>query len=129
LRLLSFMNLLGDFQKLCPLLTVISSIMYYLSEMSQGSQGEIEVALNDKRTEDYVPPPPPSYVAFSGGTTLGTSNATGGDSGAWVIKEDDKDLVSVNATGVTVDESQPNSVLQVKTLDGKRLRIRYPLIF
>jgi hypothetical protein len=93
------------------------------TEMSQGSQGEIEVALNDKRAEDYTPPPPPSYVAFSGGSTLGTAKGSG-SGGAWVASPDDQALASAAAAGVIVNESQPNSVLQVKTLDGKRLRIR-----
>jgi hypothetical protein len=46
-------------------------ITFLFPEMSQGATGDIEVSLNDKRAEDYVPPPPPSYVAFSSGTTLG----------------------------------------------------------
>ena len=43
--------------------------------MSQGATADIEVSLNDKRTEDYVAPPPPAYVAFSKGMALGSSSA------------------------------------------------------
>jgi hypothetical protein len=50
--------------------------LFSVSEMSQGLSGDIEVSLNDKRAEDYVPPPPPSYVAFSNGTTLGSSSGS-----------------------------------------------------
>ena len=29
-------------------------------------KGELSVSLSDKTEEDYVPPPPPAYVEFSG---------------------------------------------------------------
>lgn len=33
---------------------------------------DVEIGLVDKRQEDYVPPPPPAYTAFSGeGQTMG----------------------------------------------------------
>ena len=47
--------------------------------MSQGATGDIEVSLNDKRQEDFVPPPPPAYIAFSKGNTLGGSSASAGE--------------------------------------------------
>lgn len=28
--------------------------------------GELSVSINDKTEEEYVPPPPPAYVEFSG---------------------------------------------------------------
>ena len=41
---------------------------------------DIGVSLTDKRKEDYVPPPPPKYISFSGeGTSMGGGvQATGG---------------------------------------------------
>jgi len=88
------------------------------AEMSQGATGDIEVSLNDKRAEDYVPPPPPSYVAFSSGTTLGSSSGSSSGEKVWVASPEDGD------SAIPVDESEPNSTLQVKTYDGKRLRIK-----
>jgi hypothetical protein len=37
----------------------------------------------------------------------------------WVASPED------GGSAIPVDESQPNSTLQVKTYDGKRLRIKY----
>ena len=89
------------------------------AELSQGHPGDLDVALDDKRGEDYVPPPPPAYVAFSSGTALGSSSSS---SEAWVANADILSTVSENDW--KLDESQPNSTLQVRTLDGKRLKIR-----
>ena len=89
------------------------------AELSQGHPGDLDVALDDKRGEDYVPPPPPAYVAFSSGTALGSSSSS---SEAWVANADILSTVSDNDW--KLDESQPNSTLQVRTLDGKRLKIR-----
>ena len=37
------------------------------------------IALEDKRQEKFIPPPPPAYVAFSGtGQSLGGVQGTGG---------------------------------------------------
>ena len=34
----------------------------------------VSVGLEDKRTQNYVPPPPPKYISFSGsGTTMGAA--------------------------------------------------------
>ena len=57
-----------------PLSFLPSTVIFFL-EMSQGATADIEVSLNDKRTEDYVAPPPPAYVAFSKGNALGSSSA------------------------------------------------------
>lgn len=85
-------------------------------ELQGGSNEDLDVALNDKREEDYVAPPPPSYVAFSRGTTLGST----AESQAWVANPEDSEL----STAPTVDDSKPTCTLQVKTLDGKRLKIK-----
>lgn len=85
--------------------------------MSRGATDDIEVSLNDKRQEDYVAPPPPAYVAFSKGTTLGGSSAAG-SSGAWVSTPDG------SSNCVKVDDSQPSSTLQIRTPDGKRILVK-----
>ena len=72
------------------------------------------------RTSLYAqPPPPPAYVAFSKGTTLGTSSSS---DGAWVATAEA--VAAVAASEWEVNEGAPSSTLQVKTLDGKRLKIR-----
>lgn len=67
-------------------------------------------------------PPPPAYIAFSGeGATLGGSGAASGASGgAFVFTE--SALSGVQAP--TVDESAPTTTLQVKTVQGKKIKIR-----
>lgn len=44
----------------------------------QGHLDQLDVHLSDKRSEIYTPPPAPAYVAFSGGSTLGSVNTTTG---------------------------------------------------
>ena len=60
------------------------------------------VGLNDKREEDYVPPPPPKYISFSGdGAKMGEEiKSVGG-------------AVDTAATGgkPVVDESKPKTVI------------------
>lgn len=86
--------------------------------MSLGASDDMEVSLNDKRSEDYIAPPPPAYVAFSKGTALGSSSSASGTGGAWVSSPDDAPAPAV------VDESKPNSTLQIRTYDGKRLLVK-----
>ena len=75
---------------------------------------EIDVVLNDKREEDYVPP---AYVAFSGGATLGASSS----SSERVIFTDSM-LTGLGA--VIVDDSKPTTTLQIKTQSGQKLRVK-----
>ena len=78
------------------------------------------MALNDKRSEDYVPPPAPAYIAFSGtAATLGGSASAAG-SGAAVFTEEMLSGVQVPA----VDESAPVTTLQIKTVQGKKIKIK-----
>lgn len=70
----------------------------------------------DKQGEDWVKP---AYVAFSNGNTLGAA----------AVSEDsfilDPDMVSTfPATPDPVDEAQPHTTVQVRTLTGQRLKIR-----
>ena len=73
--------------------------------------GILDVALADKRGETYVPP---AYVAFSGGATLGTSAPVSGDA---VFTDDGTRPPRLN-------ESEPSTTVQVKTSDGKKLRLK-----
>ncbi|KAJ1401943.1 hypothetical protein B484DRAFT_234827, partial [Ochromonadaceae sp. CCMP2298] len=77
---------------------------------------DLDVNLVDSRTTDYVVPPPPAYVAFSGGATLGASAA----SEAFVFSPE----VLSGVQAPAVDEAQPSTTLQVKTTSGKKIRIK-----
>lgn len=87
----------------------------------RGQHGQpVEVALNDKRGEDYVAPPPPAYIPFSGtGATLGAASSSAG-SGAFVFTSQLLSAVTVPS----LDESAPITTLQVKTANGKKVKIR-----
>jgi len=74
-------------------------------------------SLVDKRDTDYVPPPPPAYVAFSSGTALGASNSNS----AFIITPE---IIASNNVAPVVIDSEPNTTLQFRTIDGRRLRIR-----
>ena len=94
--------------------------------MKDGQRVEgLDVHLVDNRSEDYVPPPPPAYVAFSGGKTLGKEK-----SAAMVDQDDDssvcvftRDLLSSISSPI-LDENKPTTVLQVKTLTGKKIKMK-----
>lgn len=72
----------------------------------------------DKNGEDYVAPPPPAFVPFSGGVTLGGPSIS---EGAVVV---DPELLAILPPSPVVDESQPVTTIQIRTLTGQRLRIR-----
>ena len=83
-----------------------------------GRADELDVSVEDKRSEDYKPPTPPPYVAFSGsGNSLGT--VVRGD--AFIFRS--SNLTTVLST-VAIDESAPVTTVQVRTATGKRLRVR-----
>lgn len=67
---------------------------------------QIDASLEDKRSEDYKVPPPPSYIAFSG---QGMSMSTGGTGGQVNVK---------NAKALTVDASKPRTTLTFRLHDG-----------
>ena len=81
------------------------------AELRQKYPGGLGVALNDKREEDYVPPPPPKYISFSGdGNKMGEEvKSTGG-------------AVNTAATGgkPVVDESKPKTQIQFRFHNGQR---------
>jgi UBX domain-containing protein 1 len=82
-------------------------------ELSSGG-GTHHVALEDKRTEKYVPPPPPAYIAFGGDAmSLGASTPS-----EMVF------LPSELSREVIIDASAPSTVIQVKLIDGKKIKVK-----
>jgi len=77
----------------------------------------VNIHLVDERHRDYVTPPPPAYVAFSGGASLGAAQ-TNDDAHIFLTSH----LASSPADAI--DESAPVTVVQVKCANGKKLRIR-----
>lgn len=52
---------------------------YVPKELAEKYKRKVGIALSDKRKEDYIPPPPPKYVSYSGeGASLGGAVGTGG---------------------------------------------------
>ncbi len=92
-----------------------------ISRTRKNPQAPMNIALSDKRTETFTPPP---YIAFSHGTTLGGSvgSAGAGASGASGASSffNPSNLPPVP----TLDESLPTTVVQVKTTDGKKLKLK-----
>jgi UBX domain-containing protein 1 len=84
---------------------------------SGGRRHDLAVSLVDKRSEDYVPPPPPAYVAFSGtGSSLGvTANES-----AIIFTPDLLQSITIPI----LNESEPVATIQVRAHNGKRLKIR-----
>ena len=75
----------------------------------------MEISLSDKRGEAYRPPTPPSYIAFSNGTTLG---GTSSSSDSFTSSELEAIVAPV------LDDSAPLTQIQVKTSDGKKMRMK-----
>ena len=78
---------------------------------SASGPGGLEIKLADKRGETYTPP---AYVAFSGGAALGTSAPSSDDA---VFADDGTPAPALN-------EAEPSTTVQVKTSDGKKLRLK-----
>lgn len=80
------------------------------------SPGEVDVQLMDKRQEDYQAPPPPAYIPYSGsGSRVGATS----NSDAFIFSVDVLDLGEL-----AIDESKPTTTVQVKTYDGKKLKLK-----
>ncbi len=76
----------------------------------------LNVTLKDKRSEDYTAPPAPAYVAFSGpAATLG---AVAGSSGGVVFSTASLAAVALD------DNSGASTLVQVRTADNKKLKIK-----
>ncbi|RYG70059.1 hypothetical protein EON64_01230 [archaeon] len=71
--------------------------------------------LRDKRSEDFIAPPTPAYVAFSGhASTLGTSSSGGAIFTANVLR-------TVDLSSAVIE---PTTTVAVRTHDNKRQRVR-----
>ena len=72
----------------------------------------VAVSLSDKRSEKYVPPPPPKYVAFSGeGQRMGGGSAVPAGT------------VDLSTPEPLCDSSQPTTSVQVRFHNGQRKTI------
>ena len=77
-------------------------------ELQEKYGRELDVGLEDKRAEEYVPPPPPKYTAYQGeGMKIGGSMGQGLE----VNKETGKP---------EVDSSKPSTKLQIRFHNGDR---------
>jgi hypothetical protein len=91
----------------------------YCPKELQDNLGNVpEIHLEDKRSEEYVKPPPPSYSAFSGG---GHSMSPSGV----VFERSTIFQPSSKGSGASkepeVDASLPTCRISIRTADGKRL--------
>lgn len=75
----------------------------------------LDVSLEDKREEEYIPP---AYTAFSGGNSLGSSSSS--TSSAYTFSPE----MMAGADLSAVDETQPVTTLQIRTHNGKKIRIK-----
>lgn len=86
-----------------------------LRSSSSKSGGDVNVALVDKRSEDYVKTA--AFKAYSGNaTTLGTVSVSSSNI------FDRENLA--NMPEIVVDESKPFTTIQVKLHDGQKLRLK-----
>ena len=82
----------------------------------QYPKGGLSVSLSDKTSEKYVPPPPPSYVAFSGtGTSLSEPPKP-------VNKFGKKNKAQENFL-LEPDRNKEVTTMQVRLSDGQRIPI------
>jgi hypothetical protein len=100
------------------------SLFHYRLELipAEGLNAGLDVQLKDCRSEDFVPPPPPAYVAFSGtGSTLrGESSSNSPNSSSFIFTSS----VLAEAVPLVLDETKPSTTLQVKTTQGKKIKIK-----
>mmetsp|Transcript_12901 Transcript_12901/g.14528 ORF Transcript_12901/g.14528 Transcript_12901/m.14528 type:complete len:246 (-) Transcript_12901:36-773(-) len=85
-------------------------------EIQEKFKGQkVDVSLEDKRKDEYKPPTPPAYVAYSGaGTSMGATESVGLE----VNKETGQPIV---------DESQPSTSLQIRFHNGDRQVVSFNL--
>lgn len=99
---------------------LITLVFWAPLELQKGrTPGDLDVRLEDKRGEDYVPPPPPAYIAFSGTGSSLRSDASSTD--AFVFSAASLDDVPP----LIVDPGQPSTMVQIKFPSGsKPLRVK-----
>lgn len=86
---------------------------YVPKELRAKYNKPVGVALEDRRKEKFIPPPPPAYVAYSGtGMSLGGSTGVAG-----AVNKDATDGKPV------VDESAPKTSIQIRLHNGERVSI------
>jgi UBX domain-containing protein 1 len=88
---------------------------YVPSEIRSQHKGKepMDVGLDDKRSEEFVPPPPPKYVAY-GGSGLSMEKVEG--VGLGVNKENGKP---------NIDPSKPKTRIQFRFHNGERSVIEF----
>jgi len=79
----------------------------------------LNVNLSDKRGEDFTPPAPPAYVAFSGEV-----HTLGGNDNVEINESSIFNFSTVSDTTPTIDESKPTTTIQVRLNNGKKIRIK-----
>lgn len=90
-------------------------------QSSQSRGVNLDVHLEDRRGEDYVPPPQPAYIAFSGqGSVLRRDAADVDSSGVCIFSPE----VLVDVEIPPVDEARPSTTVQVRTSGGKKIKIK-----
>lgn len=77
----------------------------------------MQIGLDDKRTEKYVPPPPPKYIEFSGQGVSLSSNKPGG------IESKPMGDVNLNVQAPKVDDGKPKTTIQIRLHNGKTTQI------
>lgn len=85
---------------------------YVPKELQKNQKGRVGIGLEDRRDEEYRPPTPPKYVAYSGsGLSIGGVQGVGLE-------------VNKNAGGVlAVDESKPKTTIQIRFHNGERVSL------
>jgi UBX domain-containing protein 1 len=84
----------------------------------------MDVALEDHRGEDFVPPPPPAYKAFSGGNTLGAAVVVSDASNSAPDVPCVFTAEALSGVDATVDGAKASTTVQVKTPAGKKIRLK-----
>jgi UBX domain-containing protein 1 len=88
----------------------------FVPEELRGGGTDMQVGVEDKRSEEFTPPPPPRYVAFGGDAM---SLRTAASASELVINPTEfMDLPHVT------DDGSPMTVIQVKLLDGKKIKVK-----
>ena len=85
---------------------------YVPNEIRDKYKGGVSVGLEDRRKDEFIPPPPPKYTAYSG-----EGMSIGGVAGVGLA-------VNKSAGGLPpVDESKPKTTIQIRFHNGERASI------